>query len=135
MTVSLSNDYITWTIASPSLASWTNITGVKLYINDAVYTVTQGNYTFALSPKDGIYEFILVITSTGNVVTKETACYFVDQSYKCKVVKAVVDNNLSNVAEWYFLLSKAGQCANCTDVKNLFNLLKAEIDDNCGCNS
>lgn len=136
MTVTLSNNYTTWTVTSTRMSDWTNIDTVKLYIDTDSYDAAENDTEFEInaSPADGVYQFILEITYDDSTVVREKYCYFVDQSFNCQVVNAVYSTKNDKIALYYYLLKNATACTDCLKLKELFTITNNLVNDDCGCN-
>ena len=136
MTVTLSNDYTTWTVTSTRMSDWTDIDTVKLYIDTDSYDAAENDTEFEVnaSPADGVYQFILEITYDDSTVVREKYCYFVDQSFNCQVVDAVYNTKNDKIALYYYLLKNANACTDCLKLKELFTITNNLVSDDCGCN-
>lgn len=136
MTVTLSNDFSTWTVTSTRMSDWTDIDTVKLYIDTTSYDADEADTEFEIvsNPEDGVYQFILEITYDDGDVVREKSCYFVDQSFKCKVVDSVYATNNDKAALYYYLLKNSSPCTACDKLKELFNIANNLVNDDCGCN-
>lgn len=136
MTVTLSNDYTTWTVSSTRMSDWTNIDTVRLYIDTDSYDAAENDTEFEInaSPADGVYQFILEITYDDSTVVREKYCYFVDQSFNCQVVNTVYSTKNDKIALYYYLLKNATACTDCLKLKELFTITNNLVNDDCGCN-
>lgn len=132
MTVTLNNGV--WTITS-SLINWSTIDSARLYIDTTSYDLVEPatSFTVDTDPVDGVYQFILEVT-TGSAFTREKSCYFVDNTFNCKVVDAVYNTNNDKIALYYYLLKNASACTDCDKLKELFIITNNQVNDDCGCN-
>lgn len=132
MTVTLNNGI--WTVTS-SLINWSTIDSAKLYIDTTSYDLVEPatSFTIDTDPVDGVYQFVLEVT-TGSTVAREKSCYFVDNTFNCKVVDAVYANDNDKIALYYYLLKNASACTDCEKLKELFIITNNQVNDDCGCN-
>jgi len=133
MTVTLTDGV--WTIAS-DLIDWGTMDSAKLYIDTTDYDLTDPDTEFEIDsdPVDGVYQFILEVT-TGSTVVREKSCYFVDETFNCKVVDAVYATDNDKIALYYYLLKNASACTDCEKLKELFIITNNRVNDDCGCNN
>jgi len=132
MTVTLTSGV--WTVTS-DLIDWSTMDSAKLYIDTTDYDLTDPDTEFEIDadPVDGVYQFILEVT-TGSTVVREKSCYFVDETFNCKVVDAVYATDNDKIALYYYLLKNASACTDCEKLKELFIITNNVVNDNCGCN-
>lgn len=137
MTVTLSNDYSTWTVTSTLMDDWTGIDTIRLYIDTDSYDAAEDDTEFEVeaNPADGVYQFILEVVYDNDTIVREKSCYFVDQEFKCKTVDAVYATNNDKIALYYYLLKNANTCTACDKLKELFEIANNAVNDDCGCNS
>jgi len=133
MTVTLTSGV--WTVAS-DLIDWGTMDSAKLYIDTTDYDLTDPDTEFEIDsdPVDGVYQFILEVT-TGSTVVREKSCYFVDETFNCKVVDAVYATDNDKIALYYYLLKNASACTDCEKLKELFIITNNRVNDDCGCNN
>jgi len=133
MTVTLTDGV--WTIAS-DLIDWGTMDSAKLYIDTTDYDLTDPDTEFEIDsdPVDGVYQFILEVT-TGSTVVREKSCYFVDETFNCKVVDTVYATDNDKIALYYYLLKNASACTDCEKLKELFIITNNRVNDECGCNN
>ena len=132
MTVTLTSG--AWTVTS-SLINWSTMDSAKLYIDTTDYDLVDPTTSFVVDtdPVDGVYQFILEVT-TGSTTVREKSCYFVDETFNCKVVDAVYATDNDKIALYYYLLKNASACTDCEKLKELFIITNNVVNDNCGCN-
>jgi len=133
MTVTLTSG--AWTVTS-SLINWSTMDSAKLYIDTTDYDLTDPTTSFVVDtdPVDGVYQFILEVT-TGSTTVREKSCYFVDETFNCKVVDAVYATDNDKIALYYYLLKNASACTDCEKLKELFIITNNRVNDECGCNN
>ena len=133
MTVTLTSG--AWTVTS-SLINWSTMDSAKLYIDTTDYDLTDPTTSFVVDtdPVDGVYQFILEVT-TGSTTVREKSCYFVDETFNCKVVDAVYATDNDKIALYYYLLKNASACTDCEKLKELFIITNNRVNDDCGCNN
>ena len=131
MTVTLTSGV--WTVTS-DLIDWGTMDSAKLYIDTTDYDLTDPDTEFEIDadPVDGVYQFILEVTTDGTTV-REKSCYFVDVIFNCKVVDAVYSTKSDRTALYYYLLKNAGACTDCDKLKELFIITNNAVNDDCGC--
>jgi hypothetical protein len=73
---------------------------------------------------DGVYSFVLTVTSTSNVITTETGCLFIDNDTACTIAKLVHATNCDTLElkTNYYLLSNAGHGDRDWETSILFQL-------------
>ena len=132
MTVTLTSGV--WTVGS-DLIDWGTMDSAKLYIDTTDYDLEDPDTEFEIDadPIDGVYQFILEVT-TGSTTVREKSCYFVDETFNCKVVDAVYATDNDKIALYYYLLKNASACTDCEKLKELFIITNNVVNDNCGCN-
>ena len=133
MTVTLTSGV--WTVTS-DLIDWGTMDSAKLYIDTTDYDLEDPDTEFEIDsdPDDGVYQFILEVT-TGSTVVREKSCYFVDETFNCKVVDAVYATDNDKIALYYYLLKNASACTDCEKLKELFIITNNRVNDDCGCNN
>ncbi len=139
MTVTINSDFTVFTVESDLLSSFTGVTSMVLNVEGTDYLIESGdvydtdkydvNGTFA----DGIYAFTLTKT-TSTTVTKEKACFFVDNELICEILEEAKDSYNMQLQLDYFILKSASQCVDCNAMKSVYSRLNRALDDNCGCN-
>jgi hypothetical protein len=107
----------------------------KLYIDTDAYDLVEPATVFTInsSPIDGVYQFVLEVT-TGSTVVRDKSCYFVDSTFNCKVVDTVYATDNDKIALYYYLLKNASACTDCDKLKELFIITNNQVNDHCGCN-
>ena len=132
MTVTLTSGV--WTVTS-DLIDWGTMDSAKLYIDTDDYDLTNPDTEFTVDsdPADGVYQFILEVT-TDSTTVREKSCYFVDTTFNCKVVDAVYATKNDKTALYYYLLKNASACTDCDKLKELFTITNNLVNDDCGCN-
>ncbi len=156
MTISYNSTTDAITITSTLLADFGTISSVALTggincpdtlpFSDTIVEGDVTSNTFTVSKSDffestedladGVYTFVLKVTSTSNVITTKVGCLFIDNETKCDVAKiANGDCDTLELKVNYYLLSNAGQgdCeCDCEPLCALYKYISEYESDSCG---